>query len=192
MFAGNLSQSIDNILGTAMVDTTHPEYVAEDLISHRLQQAGFLVAKPKNDRLGTDLLVFTEVADGVKFCRAQCKGRSVRMDTAITIPGSYVTNGFIVFLYVDSEAWDGSLYFFTPNDVRTWPKNANDEHRLGIGQTTYRAKLAPWLFGPSSVQSIRQTIALAETLGEFRTLTHSRLEATLGELTMQAQGRVAR
>ena len=42
----------------------------------RLLDAGLLVAKPKFDINGTDLLVFAEMKDGVKFCRIQCKGRS--------------------------------------------------------------------------------------------------------------------
>tara|TARA_R110001592_G_scaffold7032_3_gene39521 strand:+ start:66022 stop:66480 length:459 start_codon:yes stop_codon:yes gene_type:complete len=56
------------------MDTSTLENIAEDYISHRLQRSGMLVAKPKNDRLGTDLLVFDEINDGVKFCRVQAKG----------------------------------------------------------------------------------------------------------------------
>ena len=55
------------------MDTSTLENIAEDLISHKLQHHGLLVAKPKSDRLGTDLLVFAEMADGVKFCRVKTK-----------------------------------------------------------------------------------------------------------------------
>ena len=80
------------------MDTTHLEYTAEDLISHKLMQAGLLVAKPKFDREGTDLLALLQMADGVKFCRIQCKGRSIKdSNSNIKIPTSYVTNGFVLF-----------------------------------------------------------------------------------------------
>lgn len=105
------------------MDTSTLENIAEDYISHRLQRCGMLVAKPKNDRLGTDLMVFDEINDGVKFCRVQAKGRSFASSgkTNVRIPIDYVTNGFVLFLYLevsekefDSEA---KLYIFFPQEI---------------------------------------------------------------------------
>jgi hypothetical protein len=48
-----------------MIDTTHIAYTAEDLISHKLQNAGLLVAKPKFDRDGTDFLALISVGNGL-------------------------------------------------------------------------------------------------------------------------------
>ena len=59
------------------MDTKQMEETAENYISSKLQQADILVAKPKFDLNGTDLLAFTNMVDGVKFCRIQCKGRSL-------------------------------------------------------------------------------------------------------------------
>ena len=86
------------------MDTTKLEYTAEDLIAHVLQRSGLLVAKPKFDREGADLLAFAELADGVKFCRIQCKGRTIinSISTNIKIPKSYVSPSFVLFLFIDS------------------------------------------------------------------------------------------
>lgn len=46
------------------MDTTHIAYTAEDLIAHKLQRYGLLVAKPKFDQSGTDLIALDEVKDG--------------------------------------------------------------------------------------------------------------------------------
>ena len=43
----------------------------DDFLAHKLQRSGLLVAKPKFDRDGTDLIALMEVADGAKFCRIQ-------------------------------------------------------------------------------------------------------------------------
>jgi len=85
-------------------DTSILENIAEDKISSELQKYDLLVAKPKSDRSGTDLLVFAEIADSVKFCRIQSKGRSLEYSSKsyIEIPKKYVTaivgwvDGFIV------------------------------------------------------------------------------------------------
>ncbi|HEY5866461.1 MAG TPA: hypothetical protein VI542_13090, partial [Candidatus Tectomicrobia bacterium] len=82
------------------MDTTVMEYTAEDLITHKLLRAKIFVAKPKFDLEGADLLALLNVSDGAKFCRIQCKGRSlVHSPTSqVEIPKGYVTGGFIVFL----------------------------------------------------------------------------------------------
>ncbi len=103
------------------MDTSVLEHVAEDLISHELQQHGLLVAKPKFDKLGTDLIAFRDMNDGVKFCRIQCKGRSLKSSKSsnIRIPKDYVTDGFFVILFLDTDE-RRELYIFFPEDIRNW------------------------------------------------------------------------
>ena len=73
------------------MDTTHMEYTSEDLISHKLQRSGILISKPKFDREGTDLIALMQVKDGTRFCRIQCKGRSLvnSSSSSIEIPKEY-------------------------------------------------------------------------------------------------------
>ncbi len=74
------------------MDTSILEKNAEAYISHKLLRHGLLVAKPMCDQSGTDLILFAEIADGVKFCRIQSKGRSlVNSASSIKIPKDYVT-----------------------------------------------------------------------------------------------------
>jgi len=123
------------------------EHIAEDLISHKLQQAGFLVAKPKFDRNGADLLVFMNVNEETKFCRIQCKGRSLLNSNSsnIEVLKSYITESFVLFLYVD----DGndnttSLFCFFASDIeRNWnfksyKDSSKDLYRLSFSKTTFR------------------------------------------------------
>jgi hypothetical protein len=87
------------------MDTAHLENTAEDLIAHKLQQSGMLVAKPKFDRNGADLLCFLHIFDAAKFCRIQCKGRSLK-NTAkshVEVPKEYVTDGFVLVLYIEKD-----------------------------------------------------------------------------------------
>lgn len=80
-------------------DTTVMEYTAEDLIAHKLQRANILVAKPKFDQDGADLLALLHVKDNAKFCRIQCKGRSLgKYGASVEIPTKYVSDGFVLFL----------------------------------------------------------------------------------------------
>ena len=115
------------------MDTSTLENIAESLISHKLQHYKLLVAKPMCDRLGTDLLVFSEISDNVKFCRIQAKGRSFANSKTsnIKIPKEYVTNGFLVFLYLEFNIDDQELYLFFPSDIRKW-KTTNGNYKLDL------------------------------------------------------------
>ena len=101
------------------MDTTHLEYTAEDLIAHKLQRGGLLVAKPKFDRDGTDLIALMEVADGAKFCRIQCKGRTLinNKSSNVEIAEEYVKGAFWVFLYVDIGDDNPHIYCFSAKEI---------------------------------------------------------------------------
>ncbi|HPB90688.1 MAG TPA: hypothetical protein PLD80_04140 [Rugosibacter sp.] len=171
-----------------MTDTSHLSHVAEDLIAHHLQRSGLLVAKPKNDQLGTDLLVFAQIADGVKFCRVQCKGRTVpKTGTEVTIPAFHVTPGYVLFMYISSTPEDGGLYCCFATDVRAWAKTktkTDSYYYLRIPRD-FKKALAKWKFGDRHIQQLRFIIEQAETTGEYRLVTfgYSDLEAPVPMLT---------
>jgi hypothetical protein len=152
--------------------------------------AGLLVAKPKFDREGTDLLVFLQIADGVKFGRIQCKGRSLaNSDSNITIPAAYVTNGFIVFLYVEDGSEPSELFCFLATDVYTWSLTGG-KYRLPLAKANFRAVLSHCRFDSSKIELIRTLIGGAEVTGEFRHLVYGRLNATLGGVSAGFRGEV--
>ena len=154
------------------MDTSHLANIAEDLVAHKLQQAGMFVAKPKCDVKGTDLLVFAQIDDGVKFCRIQCKGRTLEKRSArITIDPNYVSHGFVVLLYLDKTSYDDDLYCFFEPQIRTWAKDVNGHHALTIARSTYRAALAASHFTPGCIDVIRDLIARAQIKGEFSFLS---------------------
>jgi len=154
------------------MDTTKLEYTAEDLIAHSLQRGGLLVAKPKFDRDGADLLAFNEINDGVKFCRIQSKGRSFSNSkhSNVRIPKSYVTPSFILFLYIDEGDFEESnLYYFFSSDLEKW--NCKDEYfTLNISKSNYKTKLSQHEFNKNTVELIKTVINTAETHGEFKKL----------------------
>jgi hypothetical protein len=154
------------------MDTSTLENIAEDLISHKLLKHGLLVAKPKCDHLGTDLLVFAEIADGVKFCRVQNKGRSLinSPSSNIKIPKDYVTNGFLVFLYLEIDNDIQELYVFLPNEIRQWRLSPDNEYQLSLSRSNSANKLESYKFTPSKIKLIQALIQDAETQGMFRAL----------------------
>lgn len=161
-------------------DTSTLENIAEDKISFELQKYDLLVAKPKSDRLGTDLLVFAEMADSVKFCRIQSKGRSLEHSnkTYIEINKEYVTDGFLCFLYLYLSYSSDQLYLFLPVDIRQW-KLKNEKYRLDFTKANFEEKLNLYAFAPEKVQLIKTLISLAEVHSEFRMLNYG-----IGNITM--------
>ncbi len=156
------------------MDTTKLEYTAEDLIAHVLQRSGILVAKPKFDREGADLLAFAELADGVKFCRIQCKGRTITdaNSTNVKIPRSYVSPSLVVFLYVDSgELQDVNLYCFFSSDIEQW-SILKDDFVLSIPGGSFQRKLKFYKFNSTKIGLIKAVIANAEAKGEFRRIVY--------------------
>jgi hypothetical protein len=173
------------------MDTAHLEHIAEDLISHKLQRAGMLVAKPKFDRAGTDLLAFLEMGDGVKFCRIQCKGRSLTSsDSHIKVPEAYVSNGFLVVLYLDTGGEHGDLYCFFANDIKQWHKTPLGEYKLSLSQASHDAKLKFYRLDESKVQLIESLIRSAETSAEFRGLVYGEGRLSAGSAQLVGYGTV--
>lgn len=163
------------------MDTSHIEYTAEDLISHKLQLAGFLVAKPKFDREGADLLVFMNIDSGTKFCRIQCKGRSLLNSNSsnIEVFKSYISDAFILFLFInDSSESSANLFCFFADDIKkrwklkTYKDSSKDFYRLSFSKSTFKNKskrnnLLDYLFTDKTVEKIKNIIKKSDANKEF-------------------------
>jgi hypothetical protein len=162
------------------MDTSHLEYTAEDLISHKLQRGGLLVAKPKFDRDGTDLIALMEVADGAKFCRIQCKGRTLtgNKSSNVVIPEEYVSGAFFVFLYVEiGESKPFIFCFSTKEMISRWKlnpdkKNNKKYYYLGFTKNTIlnnknKSNLQKFLFTDNSIGKIKEIIKRSVSKNEI-------------------------
>jgi len=175
------------------MDTTKIEYTAEDLISHKLQRNDILVAKPKFDREGTDLLAFTQINDGVKFCRIQCKGRSIiNNSSSVKIPQSYVTSGFVLFLFVEtSDSNQTNIYCFFESDFKgglQWKLNSQKEYYLYISKSNFVYDFKNKVFNDSKAALIKSVINQAEIDGEFRMWSYGELNIEFPQLKVSMSG----
>ncbi len=108
------------------MDTKRLEQIGKDFISSTLQDSGILVAEPRFDRLGTDLIGFTSVDDEGKFCRIQCKYRELKKSISIKIDSKYVVGAFVLFLYI-KYAGKRHVFCFLPEDInRIFKHNAEN------------------------------------------------------------------
>jgi len=172
------------------MDTTHIAYTAEDLISHKLQRSGLLVAKPKFDREGADLLVLMAVKDGAKFCRVQCKGRSLinSASSNVEVPKIYVEGAFILCLFVDDgNIRETNLFCFFPNDIKkrwvlkTSDDPAKDFYLLTFSKTTFNdinkdGNLTEYALTNDKIEGIKDIIRLGNTTEELKKLVLDLLE----------------
>lgn len=155
------------------MDTTTFAYVAEDRIAYELQRGGIFVAKPRFDFGGADLLGMLKVGDDAKFCRIQCKGRSVRSGRSqIVIPSEYVTPGFVLFLYVEAEDEANHLYCFFESEIRAWcPRKVKGRpYRLSIPRKSYQRKLRENVFTRPVIDKIRSAIQRSDPKTEWTVL----------------------
>jgi hypothetical protein len=173
------------------MDTTVMEYTAEDLIAHKLQRRRILVAKPKFDREGADLLALLGVSDGAKFCRIQCKGRSLvgSSGSSVEVPKKYVTDGFILFLFVETGQADLThLYCFFGRDIRSHWHQRGDSYVLSISRSTLESALAQFAFDDSKVHEIEEAITAVVVQDEFNKVISGDVDVTEESDTLIASG----
>ncbi|WP_201294548.1 hypothetical protein [Colwellia sp. 20A7] len=163
------------------MDTSQLEHEAEDYISSYLNRRSLLIAKPKFDVLGTDLLAFSEMNDGVKFCRIQCKGRSLLNsdNSNVHIPLNYVSDGFIVFLYIDAPLVEPQLYVFFPQEVKNWKLNKKNDFVLTFSRNNFESKLSPYKVSDLKVKALKLFIENANVSGEFKNLVVSEINFSI-------------
>lgn len=104
------------------MDNKPLELQAEKLIEHKLIKHGLLVTKPAFDKEGTDLLIIKDISQKITpFIKVQCKGRTLKRTSNVTISTKYVEENFVVFLYVEEEdTKDDFLYVFFQDDIKRW------------------------------------------------------------------------
>ena len=166
------------------MDTTLMEYTAEDLIAHKLQRSGILVAKPKFDREGTDLIALKEVNDGARFCRIQCKGRSLinSRKSSVKIPTKYAaTNSFILFIFIEDGSNDTHLYIFFKKDLEKWSTNDQNEYVVNFTIKNFKEKFEKFVFCPEKIKILEETIQSADV--------HAELHAVLPTIKVHMTGR---
>jgi len=142
-----------------MRDTSHLEHIAEDYISSKLQEAGFLVAKPKFDRDGTDLIILLSVNTGAKFGRVQSKGRSLEksVHSNISIARKYVVEPFFLLVYVKYKP-NSNLYVFFTEEIKEW-NILNDNYVFYISRNSIdRSSLDKYLFGKDKISKIKKIV----------------------------------
>ena len=163
------------------MDTTHLAFTAEDLISHKLERSGFLVAKPKFDIEGADLLVFMAISKGVKFCRVQSKGRTIikSKSSNVIIPKRYVYGAFILFLFIDDGNYlETNLFCFSVEDIikswklKTFKNSEKDYFNLSFSKSTYKNSksknnLLKYLFSDAKIKNIQSIIKQSDINKEF-------------------------
>ena len=164
-------------------DTTVMEYTAEDLIAHKLQRAGLLVAKPKFDQDGADLLALLDVKDNAKFCRIQCKGRSLQRSptSSVLVPKKYVSDGFVLFLFVETGDRDMThLFCLLGREIRAHWTERDDQFVLNLTASKLTTELAEFIFDDGRIGEIIKTIINMNVSGEFHTMNHG-----YGELSFE-------
>ncbi len=110
------------------MDNKPLEMQAESLIQHNLIKHGLLVTKPSFDKEGTDLLIVKDLSEKTTpIIKVQCKGRTIKKASNVTIPVKYVKENFVVFLYVqEDETKDDFLYAFFQDDINAWQAQGSD------------------------------------------------------------------
>ncbi len=110
------------------MDNKPLEDQAESLIKHNLIKHGFLVTKPSFDKEGTDLLIIKSISETITpIIKVQCKGRTIKKNSNITIPIKYVEENFVVFIYlVEDETKNDFLYVFFWSEINDWQIKGND------------------------------------------------------------------
>lgn len=98
------------------MDTKHLEQIGVTLIESKLLEAGILLAEPKFDHYGADLIGFTAIDDQGRFCRIQSKYRTLTRTASVAVDAAYVVGAFILFVCVQMDN-ERRLYCFTPEEV---------------------------------------------------------------------------
>lgn len=156
-----------------MHDSDFLEKEAELKIASELLRYEIIVAKPKVDKLGADLLAMLRVDDGAHFIRVQSKGRSLekRKSCHIEIPKNYVTESFVCFLYLRQPSVSGViLSVFFSDDILSWTINRKDEYTFSVSVGSYQEKLKPYKFNGEKVKRLIEVIQIADIEKQFNLL----------------------
>lgn len=111
-----------------MRDNRPGEQEAELLITSRLLKHKFNVTKPSLDKEGADLLIVDNIkGKTTKFLKVQSKLRTVskKQGNSVNISMDYVTDNFVLFLYISRDEEEELLYTFFSEDILNWRITSN-------------------------------------------------------------------
>ncbi|ROZ61653.1 hypothetical protein EEB15_32215 [Ramlibacter sp. WS9] len=140
-----------------------------------------VVAKPYTDMLGADLIAFSEFDDGLRFCRIQCKGRSLKEKgrTTIQIPKSYVDSPFMVVLFLMFDRGSSQLLCFFSSDIRQWQSSAKGTYVLSLSRKKVEEHLQFYRFSESKMDILKTLIQKANESGTFYEAVYGSANAVL-------------
>lgn len=120
-----------------MRDNKPLEEQAELIVKHHLIKNGFSIAKPSYDTQGGDILIIEKPNEQFsKILKVQSKGRTLgKNGTNVRIPISYVTDDFILFIYLVKEDNTDFLYVLFAKDIKEWTSNGK-EYTLSITENS--------------------------------------------------------
>jgi hypothetical protein len=165
-----------------MSDTKRMEMVAENLIAHFLQRHNLLVAKPHFDQEGGDLYALT-TNDSIRFCRIQCKGRTVRPGQGNNVKISKDLNlkSLVVCLFVDDGTFENlNIFVFFQDDIMKWETTPDGSgYVLSLSYNTLSSRLGPHRVTEQTIERIANEIMSVElpTSAQFKFTASGGVEA---------------
>ncbi|MEA5625065.1 hypothetical protein [Nostoc sp. UHCC 0251] len=156
------------------MDNRPLELQAEKLIESKLIKYGLLVTKPSFDKEGTDLLIIKDISQKITpLIKVQCKGRTIKNGSNLTIPAKYVEENFIVFLYVEEErSKDDFLYVFFQDDIMEWRSEGTNCQLTIPKDFQHRKEFRERLFTREAITKI-ENILLKQVVKQLIKTNHS-------------------
>jgi len=144
-----------------MCDSSLPEDVALYRVNSELLDLGFIVAKPKPDLDGADLIIIPGYHIDKRPIRVQSKGRSLKNNKPhhIEIPKKYVDNSFVAFLYLRvPNKTKVYLYVFFPNEISSWYINKKNEYTLSLSPKTFSKTLGKYKWNNRKIKLLKRYV----------------------------------
>lgn len=147
-----------------MRDNKPLEEQAELAVKHHLIKHGFSIAKPSYDTQGGDILIIEKPNEQFsKILKVQSKGRTLgKSGTNVRIPISYVTDDFILFIYLVKEDNSDFLYVLFAKDIKQWTSNGK-EYTLSITESSIEKEyMIKKLLSDNKISQIKELLKKAQ------------------------------
>jgi hypothetical protein len=154
------------------MDTSKLQIQAEDYIKSKLLKHDFWVSKPQYDELGGDLHILDDVNRPTRLLRIQCKGRTLITSTNLRIPKHYLSDNFILFLYLEDKDKNENLYIFFPEEILEFSATKTT-YNLYCSHTNFRSKYAKSIFTNDKAIDLRIRLKSAKIKEETTVLIDS-------------------
>ena len=120
------------------MDTKPLEHEALDWITSSLSRYNKRFVKMSFDEDGADFYIVKKVEGEssliLKCLKGQSKGRNItKRSENVVIPKEYVTDNFLVFVYVKKEDTDEAVtYMYSADDIRSTWKDTEADYKLNL------------------------------------------------------------